>query len=89
MRLGLIALAALAVAIARRRKTPVRSDAEWNELCAARQGEAYSLGFHHGEVHGQGRAFSAVEAQMRERGAVYYGEVTEEDIARARKGILH
>jgi hypothetical protein len=99
MKLRLIVLAALVVLvrITRRpqglRENPVRTDDEWEHLVLARQGEAYQLGAEHGrlvgEVAGQTRAFSAVEAQMRERGAVYYGEVTEEDIARARKGILH
>lgn len=72
-----------------RSKNPaaVRTDDEWNSLCVARQQEAYELGKLHGQVVGQQAAFAAVSDQVRDRNP--YGEITFEDIERARKGILH
>jgi hypothetical protein len=96
MRYGILALAALGsvvlVALGRAREAPVRSDAEWNDLCVVRQTEAYHVGFQQGalrgELQGQENAFAAVAAQVKSRDEVF-GEITAEDVERARKGMLH
>jgi hypothetical protein len=91
MKLILIA-AALAGAWLLRPKNPVRTDAEWNDLCLTRQAEAYHLGLQQGqnvgEIRGQSNAFAAIEQQVKARGEMF-GEITSEDVERARKGMLH
>lgn len=69
------------------RPRPARTDDAWNELCAERQKEADELGKLHGQLVGQQAAFAAVSDQVRERNP--YGEITVEDVERAKRGILH
>jgi hypothetical protein len=93
MKFMLFVLALAGIAVMRRApQNPVRSDAEWNDLCVTRQSEAYHLGLQQGqsvgEIRGQSNAFAAIEQQVKARGEMF-GEITSEDVERARKGMLH
>lgn len=70
----------------------LRSDEEWNDLCAVRQREAYQLGLEQGravgELQGAAQAFGQLEVQIRERDG-WYGEMTLQDVERAKRGMVH
>lgn len=90
--LGAILGTAYGAAVVRSgQKTPARTDEEWNALCIQRQGEAYHLGVEQGVALGEQRGSSRLAEQIaltiRERDG--YGEVTQEDLERARRGLLH
>jgi hypothetical protein len=85
-------LAGIAGAYLLRPKTRIRTDTQWGQLCLDRQKEAWTLGLEagtaRGNVEGHQHAFAAIEQAIRERGAVL-GEVTAEDLARAKRGMVH
>ena len=61
---------------------------ELGQTVVDRQREAYTLGRAHGELAGQQNLLAEFTRILDERRAITY-EVTEADIARAKKGMVH
>ena len=60
----------------------------WVEDVTRKQQEAYNLGIAQGQAFGQRQAFAELERLVETRHPVVL-EITSEDIARAKKGMVH